>query len=188
MQHIKNFRRVTPTAKQLKKYSNAEGDIPVFLRSDDGQDWYECQQNFADDTVKLMYDANGVIQTVVDKPVPGRGNTLAVSMLCPEDMSVAEVTALPDGFETDSKSWKFGDEGIWQDVAVLTDALHSENSRRYFRLRREAVSEIVMLQACAETGRGNPDDEARTQVLRTYLADLRETDLTAAEPDWPAQP
>lgn len=188
MQHIKNFRRVTPTAKQLKKYSNAEGGIPLFLRSDDGQDWYECQQNFADDTVKLMYDANGVIQAVVDKPVPGRGNTLAVSMLWPVDMSVAEVTALPDGFETDSKSWKFGDDGVYQDVAVLTDAALRANSRHYSFLRREAVSEIVMLQSCAETGRGRPDDEARIQALRTYLADLRETDLIAAEPGWPALP
>lgn len=188
MQHIKNFRRVTPTAKQLKKYSNAEGDIPVFLRSDDGQDWYECQQDFADDTVKLMYDENGVIQAVVDKPVPGRGNTLAVSMLCPEDMSVAEVSELPEGFEIDSKSWKFGDDGVYQDVAVLTDATLRANSRHYSFLRREAVSELVMLQSCAEAGRGRPNDEARIQTLRTYLADLRDTDLTVAEPDWPALP
>ncbi|PKA32505.1 hypothetical protein CWR41_22525 [Cedecea lapagei] len=110
------------------------------------------------------------------------------TMLRPDGLSVYGLDALPDGFETDSKSWKFGDEGIWQDVAVLTSAAQRNNLRRYLRLRSEAASEIVMLQSCAETGRGRPDDEARIQVLRTYLADLRETDLTAAEPGWPALP
>ncbi|MEA7543924.1 hypothetical protein ONO12_28515, partial [Salmonella enterica subsp. enterica serovar Montevideo] len=36
-----------------------------FLESEDGQDWYECQSLFSDDTAKIMYDPEGVIDPAI---------------------------------------------------------------------------------------------------------------------------
>ncbi|AYN26406.1 hypothetical protein D8682_04965 [Buttiauxella sp. 3AFRM03] len=97
MQNIKNFKAVLPSVADAKKFGERVNSIQFFL-SEDGRDWYECQALFADDTIKIMYDQNGVIVAVVDKPVPSRGNTLAVSMFNPSGRSVAEVESLPEGF------------------------------------------------------------------------------------------
>lgn len=97
MQNIKNFKAVLPSVVDAKKFGESVNSIQ-FLLSEDGLDWYECQALFADDTIKIMYDQNGVIVSVVDKPVPSRGNTLAVSMFNPSGRSVAEVKSLPEGF------------------------------------------------------------------------------------------
>ncbi|TDN51122.1 hypothetical protein EC843_104133 [Buttiauxella sp. JUb87] len=109
MQNIKNFKSTLPFAVDAKKFGENVNSIP-FLISEDGQDWYECQELFADDTIKIMYDKNGVIVSVVDAPVPQRGNIFAVSMFNPLGKSVAEVEALPPGFKVGA--FKFDGENI----------------------------------------------------------------------------
>ncbi|HFW1221602.1 TPA: phage tail protein, partial [Salmonella enterica subsp. enterica serovar Enteritidis] len=55
----------------------------AYLKSEDGQDWYGCQQLFSADTLKITYDDNDVITCI----------TRDVSGLWPAGQSVAE---LPD--------------------------------------------------------------------------------------------
>lgn len=127
MQNIKNFKLVatTPqkTARLMSSLANTDfiPDVtPLFLESEDGQDWYESQRKFSDHTVKIMYDQNGIIRSVVDYPVAQRGNTLAVSMFFPENMSVAEInTALPEGFELDSGKWVFDGVGVFHISEII---------------------------------------------------------------------
>ncbi|EEU2973951.1 phage tail protein, partial [Escherichia coli] len=73
MMHIRNFSYYTP----------AEPDVAgaMYLKSEDGQDWYECQSQFAEDTLKVVYDSRGVIT--------GYGKDTA--LLWPVNQSVAEV-------------------------------------------------------------------------------------------------
>lgn len=158
--------------------------MPLFLESEDGRDWYECQPDFADDTVKLMYDTNGVIHSVVDKPVPRRGNILAVSMLFPVDMSVAEITALPDGFETNSKSWFFIDGKVLQIIDYVAEA-----ERKKSQLIAAASQVIIPLQDALDTGSAT---DAQIQLLlkwKAYRLALSRIDTSLA-PDiiWPEQP
>ncbi|EJF8280814.1 hypothetical protein ABK180_005487, partial [Escherichia coli] len=51
--HIKNFRQYTPE----------NPDVPgaMYLKSEDGQDWYECQSLFSAETLKVVYNSAGVI-------------------------------------------------------------------------------------------------------------------------------
>lgn len=52
-QNIKNFRLIDAPVNRDK--TQAEINIGAyFLESDDGQDWYECQSLFSDDTAKIM--------------------------------------------------------------------------------------------------------------------------------------
>ncbi|HGK5379320.1 TPA: DUF4376 domain-containing protein [Salmonella enterica subsp. enterica serovar Birkenhead] len=79
MQNIKNFTLDNPkTAKQL---AQANRHRVMFLFSEGGQEWYECQKQFAPDTIKLAYDADGIIRSL----------SLDVSALWPDGLSVAEV-------------------------------------------------------------------------------------------------
>ncbi|MBJ3143640.1 tail fiber assembly protein, partial [Salmonella enterica subsp. enterica serovar Derby] len=113
-QNIKNFRLTDAPVNRGK--TQAEINIGAyFLESEDGQDWYECQSLFSDDTAKIMYDHEGVIWGVVNKPVPQRGNTYAVSMLWPVNMSVAEIDAAdcPDDCRGDG-TWLYQDGKVVQ--------------------------------------------------------------------------
>lgn len=79
MQNIKNFTRGNPkTAEQL---AQANRHRVMFLFSEDGQEWYECQKQFAPDTIKIAYDADGIIRSL----------SRDVSALWPDGLSVAEV-------------------------------------------------------------------------------------------------
>jgi len=33
----------------------------IFLRSDSVEDWYQCPAEFKPETIKVMYDSNGVV-------------------------------------------------------------------------------------------------------------------------------
>ena len=59
MMHLKNITAGNPKTKeqyQLTKQFNIK-----WLYSDDGKNWYEEQKNFQPDTLKMVYDHNGVI-------------------------------------------------------------------------------------------------------------------------------
>ncbi|WP_214086206.1 hypothetical protein [Photorhabdus heterorhabditis] len=60
MQNIKNFSQYTPDSKQARKI--IEDFNVIYLKSEDDQDWYECQKSFNPDTIKVMYDFNNVIR------------------------------------------------------------------------------------------------------------------------------
>ncbi|MCO1243512.1 tail fiber assembly protein, partial [Escherichia coli] len=81
MMHLKNITAGNPKTKeqyQLTKQFNIK-----WLYSADGKNWYEEQKNFQPDTLKMVYDHNGVI-ICIEKDV---------SAINPEGASVVE---LPD--------------------------------------------------------------------------------------------
>lgn len=188
MQNIKNFRLVNPTEAQLLAFANPVGERPLFLRSEDGQDWYECQSLFADNTIKIMYDSNGVIQSVVDRPVPERGNIYAVSMFFPDGLSVAEVEILPAGFELSSDTWVYDGTTVYQDQKILADKINSINTRELYRRLALVSSYVWMLQSCAAEGVSKISDEDTITVLQKYTVLLRSTDLTQYPAAFPSIP
>ncbi|MED8995993.1 tail assembly chaperone, partial [Escherichia coli] len=77
MQELKNFTVYTP--------ENPPVLWAAYLISEDGQDWYDCQKQFAEDTCKIGYDNDGIVRTI----------STDVSTLFPLNLSVAEVETLP---------------------------------------------------------------------------------------------
>ncbi|HCT3338891.1 TPA: DUF4376 domain-containing protein [Escherichia coli] len=105
MMHVRNFSYYTP----------AEPDVAgaIYLKSEDGQDWYECQSRFAEDTLKVVYDSRGVIT--------GYGKD--IKLLWPVNQSVAEVPDTPESLKIDlSGRWGFDGEKI-------TDLLTADRAR-----------------------------------------------------------
>lgn len=79
MINIKNFTQGEPKTPGQLELANKHRVL--FLFSEDGQEWYEAQKQFAADTIKFSYDADGVIRSI----------SRDVSALWPVNLSVAEV-------------------------------------------------------------------------------------------------
>ncbi|MBF5196750.1 phage tail protein, partial [Escherichia coli] len=49
--------------KNLQRYTPEKSDVPgaMYLKAEDGRDWYESQSSFKADTLKLVYDSEGII-------------------------------------------------------------------------------------------------------------------------------
>ncbi|EJH8994098.1 DUF4376 domain-containing protein [Salmonella enterica] len=112
MVNIKNFKKGTPkTPEQLELHNKHR---VIFLFSEDGQEWYEAQKQFAPDTIKIAYDSEGVIRSI----------SRDVSALYPYELSVAEVPDTTANRRADiSGRWGFNGESV-------VDLLTPEKARR----------------------------------------------------------
>lgn len=188
MKDIKNFRKVEPTAELLRKYG-LTGDVEVFfLESEDGQDWYGCQQSFSDDTVKIMYDACGIVVCAVVDPVEQREGARPVSMFWPDGFSVAEVASVPDGFEPDGKSWQFLNGEIVSRV-YTADELIAQAQAKKASLLDEASAVIAPLERAVKYGVATDAEKAKLEEWERYSIELNRVDASQA-PDiaWPEKP
>ncbi|HFD9617173.1 TPA: tail fiber assembly protein [Salmonella enterica] len=190
-QNIKNFRLTDAPVNRGK--TQAEINIGAyFLKSDDGQDWYECQSLFSDDTAKIMYDPEGVIWGVVNQPVPQRGNTYAVSMLWPVNMSVAEIDAAdcPDDCRGDG-SWLYRDGKV---LPVPVDYQAKAETTRQ-KLLNDADNAIKDWRTELTLGIISDENKATLILWMNYINVLKSLDLTGVSDEatftairWPALP
>ncbi|EAB9748390.1 tail fiber assembly protein [Salmonella enterica subsp. salamae] len=190
-QGIKNFRLIDAPVNRGK--TQAEINIGAyFLESDDGQDWYECQSLFSDDTAKIMYDHEGVIWGVVNKPVPQRGNTYSVSMLWPVNMSVAEIDAAdcPDDCRGDG-SWLYRDGKV---LPVPVDYQAKAETTRQ-KLLNDADNAIKDWRTELTLGIISDENKATLIMWMNYINVLKSLDLTGVSDEatftairWPSLP
>lgn len=185
MQNIKNFRRVEPTAEQMMRYENQGNDEILFLSSEDGYDWYECQSLFADDTIKIMYDTQGVIRSMVTKPVPQRGNVLPVSMFWPVDCSVAEVNAIPEGCDI-SGAWRYTDSG---EIVRHHDFDLKRAEKELLNRQNQADRVISLLERAVKYGLATDDEREALESWERYSVLLSRFDVsTISDIVWPERP
>ncbi|EBV1636863.1 tail fiber assembly protein [Salmonella enterica subsp. enterica serovar Hvittingfoss] len=184
-QDIKNFRLIDAPVNRSK--TQAEINIGAyFLESEDGQDWYECQSLFSDDTAKIMYDPEGVIWGVVNQPVPQRGNTYAVSMLWPVNMSVAEIDAAycPDDCRGDG-TWLYQDGKVVQ-RGYSPEELRKKAEAEKVRRLAEAESAIAPLARAVKLKIATDEEIKRLEAWELYSVMVNRVDTSA--PDWPDIP
>lgn len=101
--------------KNLQRYTPEKSDVPgaMYLKTEDGRDWYESQSSFKADTLKLVYDSEGIITSI----------SKDVSMLWPVGQSVVEVEDTAENRKADiSGRWKFDGEKV-------VDTLTAEKAR-----------------------------------------------------------
>ncbi|MHA1067002.1 tail fiber assembly protein [Enterobacter ludwigii] len=184
MQNIKNFIRYSPGTEIAQAFTDSGGSVAEFLVSEDGIDWYECQEMFADDTVKIMYDADGIIRGLIDKPIPQRGNAYAVSMFFPDGMSVAEVAGVPEGCSIDG-DWMFDGEKV---IPVPVDYV-AQAEREKSRLAKDAEAAIAPLQRAVKYNIDTLEEASLLEEWEIYTVLLSRIDTSQA-PDinWPRPP
>ncbi len=113
MMHLKNITAGNPKTKeqyQLTKQFNIK-----WLYSADGKNWYEEQKNFQPDTLKMVYDHNGVI-ICIEKDV---------SAINPEGASVVELPDITanrraDISQMDVQRWRSGKANLYRGRAEAT--------------------------------------------------------------------
>lgn len=173
MQNINNFTLGAPrTPEDVKKAGNGV----LFLFSESGQSWYDCQQLFSADTIKFTYDANGVIRSI-DKDV---------SMLWPANLSVAEINcdAAPENFNIDGK-WVYADGAI-QPRTYTDEELKKQADEKKAILMTQVSAEIAPLERAVKLGIATPEETARLEELERYSVLLNRVDTS--DPVWPVIP
>lgn len=148
----------------------------IFLQDDMGNDWYFALQRFKPDTMKVCFDAKGVILAF----------SQAADKLWPVGLSVAEVkqTKVPNGLEKDG-AWVFNGSAIVPRTYSEAERVEQAEKKR-LALITEAVKEMAPLSDALELGRATPEQTARLLALKHYRLDLIELDVS--KPDaviWP---
>ena len=126
MMHLKNIIAGNPKTKeqyQLTKQFNIK-----WLYSDDGKNWYEEQKNFQPDTLKMVYDHNGVI-ICIEKDV---------SAINPEGASVVELPDITANRRADiSGKWMF------KDGVVIKRTYTEEEQRQQAENEKQSLLQLV---------------------------------------------
>lgn len=150
-----------------------------FLKSDSGEDWYQCQKLFAKDTIKIAFDERGVICSYSED----------ISSLWPINLSVAEVPNNIMARQLDiSGSWVFDGKNIAK--RIYTPEEHQEQARIEQRTRiASAANMIAPLQDAVDLNMANTAEITRLESWKKYRVMLNRLDITTApDIDWPSAP
>lgn len=179
MQNMKNFKQYIPTEEQLNEW-----ELPanaLYMISEDGQDWYQCQQDFAPDTLKILYDEEMVIRCISHD----------VEYMTPLNFSIVEVPDTPENRRADiSGDWVYVDGKVSRRV-YSADEWRTRNGYTLEGLMAKAAMEIAPLQDAIDIGRATDEQKAELIAWKTYrvdLLELRNSDLGKPDLNWPMQP
>ena len=176
MMHLKNITAGNPKTKeqyQLTKQFNIK-----WLYSDDGKNWYEEQKNFQPDTLKMVYDHNGVI-ICIEKDV---------SAINPEGASVVEVPDITANRRADiSGNWMFKDGAVIKRVYTEEEQrLQAENQKQ--RLLQQAREKTQFWQTQLTLGIISDSDRQQLMNWMRYVQQVEATDTSALPVTFPEQP
>lgn len=148
----------------------------IYLRDEDGRDWYEAQKEFSPETIKIAFTADGVV----------RQYSTDISALWPENMSVSELSLTDVNTESlNDGSWIFDGQILSQkpqDYIALAQSKKQE-------LSNEAMIKIAPLQYALELEEATDVEIALLQEWKKYSVALNRLDISTA-PDiaWPEEP
>jgi len=175
MKNIKNFKRYHPDIVDKKWLEHAVGAI--FLISEDGQDWYECQKSFQPDTMKIEYEADGVIRSM----------GYDISGFCPEGCSIAEVSEWPKEIAPNRK-WCFIDGEVVPRI-YTADELREQATYKRDYLLEQAGKFIAPLQDAVDIEIATEAEKAALLAWKKYRVLLNRVDIsTAPKSNWPEAP
>lgn len=175
MKNIKNFKRYHPDVVDKKWLEHAVGAI--FLISEDGQDWYECQNSFQPDTMKVEYEADGVIRSM----------GYDISGFCPEGCSIAEVSEWPQEAAPNRK-WCFVDGQVVPRI-YTADELKGKTTHKQNYLLEQAAKIIAPLQDAVDLNVATKAEKAALLAWKKYRVLLNRVDISSApDIEWPEEP
>ncbi|AWC84848.1 MULTISPECIES: tail fiber assembly protein [Enterobacter cloacae complex] len=173
MKIFKNFTSYLPKADDLP-------ENVLFLLSAEGMDWYEAQKEFSENSLKIMFDSDGVICCA----------EMDASRLWPINCSVAEIESknLPDSFEVGAGKWIFDGKKITA-RELSQDEIETRAQAQKTRLMNAATTAISTLQDSVDLGMATAEENALLPVWKIYRVLLNRVDVTAApDIDWPEVP
>ena len=175
MKQFNHFRLYTPD-------NSGADELPggvLFLCSDTGLDWYAAQKEFKSDSLKVMYDASGIVCCA---------ETDAAGMW-PVDCSVSEIakSKVPEGFTCDGV-WCFDGQNLSR-RELSRDERVGKNRSEKSRLMAEATNIIDPLQDAVDFGIATDGEISRLMEWRKYRVLLNRVDPDdESEIVWPVVP
>ena len=173
MQHCKNFTEtldLTPIQQEMK-----DTFCFRFIHDENGVDWYILQKKFLSDSLKMMYDKNGLI-IYADRDV---------TKLFPLNCSVVEFA--DKDIPTDFQPGKFTySDGVITPVQIDYVALATAERDRRMSAVTARINHLVAAQDDDDI---NETELSELGAMRECRAKLRRMDLESA-PDiqWPPEP
>lgn len=156
-------------------------DEALYLKSEDGQDWYDVREKLSVEKLKIAYQADGVI----------RQQSYNAVELFPENLSVAEVSkkSIPEDFpERLDGNWIFDGKKITPRVIPKSELIAQAEETRA-QLMAEANQKITPLQDAADLGIATDIELAQLKAWKTYRVLLSRVDVsTAPNIAWPEVP
>ncbi|MGA6086586.1 MULTISPECIES: tail fiber assembly protein [unclassified Providencia] len=175
MVSYKNF-TISKNKDILEKYP----DFVLVLEDETGNDWYDLQKSFKDDTLKILFDDENRIVS----------HSFDVSTLTPTNLSVAEVSPkkIPKDFLTDTNGYLFIDGKIEPLVLSHEEEITIAESKKQL-LADEAEKNITILERKVRLGMATDDEKDLLVAWEIYSVKVENTDTSLA-PDinFPAKP
>lgn len=156
-------------------------DEALYLKSEDGQDWYDVREKLSAEKLKIAYQADGVI----------RQQSYNAVELFPENLSVAEVSkkSIPEDFpERLDGNWIFDGKKITPRIIPKSELIAQAEETRA-QLMAEANQKITPLQDAADLVIATDIELVQLKAWKTYRVLLSRVDVSTA-PDiaWPEVP
>jgi len=169
MMHMKKLTEYTPD-------ENNFGESVLFLKDDQGNDWYESQKDFEKDTLKIAYNDYGVVCSAFTD----------VSKLWPINLSVTEIkaTKIPADFVVDG-NWYFDGIKIKKRIETKAEIVAQVNAKRADLIARATVV-IDPLQDAVELAVASDEEVERLKAWKVYRIALTRVDSN--DPSWPSVP
>lgn len=175
-----NLINLGPFEKYLPDSENAMQFV-LYLQDKQGNDWYASQSQFSTETLKIMYDANGLIRAI----------TADVSKLAPLGFSVAEIKKndVPKNFdEKTNKKWMFDGQKILPYVFTEKELTQKAEYEK-FQLLAKVNNLIAPLQDAIDLDISTEEERAALINCKKYRVMLNRVDTSkASEIDWPTPP
>lgn len=163
---------------KTSKWSLTEkADSPVenalFLVNEEGQDWYEFQEEFKRPTYKVEYTESGDIVKV----------TKDVSELFPQNNFVVEVGSIPEDIMIGNYVYN-GKRLVKKKISAEEITLRTE--LKIEKILQSKGSVISSLSALVNAGLADDKTKEKLALYTTYLKQVIEVDRL--KPEWPEEP
>jgi hypothetical protein len=154
----------------------------LFIKDNDGNEWYDVQRHFNEKTLKVVFDKSGVIYSA----------SYDASSLWPVNAYIAEVSVddIPDLFPLPIKGldWQFNGTKIVPRTYTV-EQLKTQAQREKDVLLNQAAKEIAPLKDAVDLNIATPDEQERLKAWMLYRVLLSRLDPgTAPDIDWPQPP
>ena len=156
----------------LKEFAGVE---IIFLRDPEGRDWYDIQNEFSEATVKVAFDAEGIVRSYSDD----------ITMINPVNLAVAELSVknIPEGFRIDE--WVFDGKKLQPRIPSEEEVL-SEAKANKTALLAEAGVNIAPLQDAIDLGIATDKEAEALRAWKMYRIELNRVEIS--KPSWPEPP
>ncbi|EOZ9155382.1 tail fiber assembly protein [Citrobacter freundii] len=163
MQEFGKFSTYTPDDPNKPK--SIDGQNVMYLRDEDGNDWYEVKALFDElTTLKVGFDDEGRVKTF----------STNIHAFFPANLSVVELPATKANLSVTLGDDWFYKDGKLQQIRDYQAIAVAERDNRM----AEATKRINWLEAAQEDGDITNEEETELSALRSYRTELRRLDLS----------